>query len=148
MGPSFWARRDYISIESRDLLILQHIISATFLPRGHKVRWIFATVILEQSLLCESDSIFQRTQQYPTFRADLLEEIRRTLKGLKNGQYVATYKDPLDGREKNLSHFLGYRHSLWVKLYAMTLPLWIWFQSGVKYCSNEKFLVCCYLLAP
>jgi hypothetical protein len=92
-------------------LTTQHIISATFLPQGHKVRRILAAAIVEQSLLCENDELFQETREYPAFGADLLEAIRKTLKGLKIGYSDLTYQDPLDGSEKRLSKFLGYSYS-------------------------------------
>ncbi|RAO67375.1 uncharacterized protein BHQ10_003387 [Talaromyces amestolkiae] len=86
-----------------------HIILATFLPRGHAVRQILAAAAVERTLLCEDDKVFLETQEHPSFRADLLEEVRRTLKGLSFGLSVATYEDPLDGKEKKLYKFLGSR---------------------------------------
>lgn len=84
-----------------------HIILATFLPRGHAIRQILAAAAVERSLLCEDDELFLETQEHPSFQADLLEEVRRTLKGLRFGQNCATYQDPLDGKEKVLYRFLA-----------------------------------------
>jgi hypothetical protein len=87
-------------------LTSQHIASTTFLPRGHAFRRILAAAMVERSLLREDDILTQQIYKYPTFGADLLEEVRKTLKGLSIGKYVATYKDPLNGHEKKLSCFL------------------------------------------
>lgn len=38
-------------------LTSQHIVSTTFLPRGHAVCWVLAAAMVEQSLLCEDDWI-------------------------------------------------------------------------------------------
>ncbi|QGA15963.1 hypothetical protein EYB26_003630 [Talaromyces marneffei] len=67
-------------------LTSQHIVSTTFLPRGHTVRRILAAAMVEQSLLCEDDLISQQIYKYPTFGVDLLEEVRKTLKGMTIGQ--------------------------------------------------------------
>lgn len=88
-------------------LTSHHIISATFLPQGHAVRRILAAAMVERSILCEDFKLLQKTQEHPTFGADLFEEIRRTLKGLKIGEHGATYQDPLDGSEKMLFRFLN-----------------------------------------
>ncbi|KAL2822807.1 hypothetical protein BDW59DRAFT_173735 [Aspergillus cavernicola] len=86
-------------------LISQHIISATFLPQGHAVRRILAAATVRGYLLCENHKFVQETRKYPTFGADLLQEVGLTLKGLKFDQYQATYQDPLDGKERKLVRF-------------------------------------------
>jgi len=89
-------------------LTSENIIAATFLPQGHAVRRILAAAMVERCLLCENHEFAQETKEYPTFGADLLQEVRETLKGLKIGQYAPTYKDPIDGSESKLTSFLAF----------------------------------------
>ncbi|KAL2824206.1 hypothetical protein BDW59DRAFT_172953 [Aspergillus cavernicola] len=79
-----------------------HIISGTFLPQGHPVRRILAAASVEGYLQSEDHKFVEETQDYPTFGADLLQEIRIALNGLKPARRV-NFEDPISGRRTDLA---------------------------------------------
>ena len=100
--PSFFTGR-HVNINSY-CLTPQHIISATFLPQGHAVRRTLAAASVEGYLRDENYKFRQETQEYPTFGADVLEEVRKTLNGLTLAQWEATFEDPLSGSRMKLKY--------------------------------------------
>jgi hypothetical protein len=72
-----------------------HIVSATFLPRGHPVRQVLAAASVRGYLQNENYKFARETQDYPSFGADLLLEVRLTLNRVKYAR-SGTFKDPLD----------------------------------------------------
>jgi hypothetical protein len=76
-------------------LTSQHIISAALLPEGHPVRYILAAAAVEGYLRREGDYKFlKETQEVPNFAADLLKEVRATLKTLTQDK---NFTDPISG---------------------------------------------------
>ncbi|KAJ5835738.1 hypothetical protein N7447_001764 [Penicillium robsamsonii] len=81
----------------------QHIIWATFLPPGHLVRCILAAASVEGYLRDENYKFVQETQEYPTFGADLLQEVRSTLSRLESTHRDTTFKDPISGMRMSVN---------------------------------------------
>lgn len=84
-------------------LTRQHIIWATFLPPGHLVRCILAAASVEGYLRDENYKFVKETHEYPTFAADLLQEVRSTLSGLKVVHRTSTFEDPISGTKLNIN---------------------------------------------
>lgn len=87
-------------------LTRQHIISATFLPHGHLVRGILAAASVEGYLRDGSYKFVPETHEHPTFGADLLQEVRSTLHGIKSTQWETTFEDPISGMYMRLNEGL------------------------------------------
>jgi hypothetical protein len=78
-----------------------HIISATFLPRGHPVRRTLAAASVRGYLQSDVHKFAEETQMYPTVGADLLREVRSALNGLKPTM-GSTFEDPISGKRVEL----------------------------------------------
>ncbi|KAJ5108919.1 hypothetical protein N7456_005594 [Penicillium angulare] len=72
----------------------EHIISASYLRRGHPVRQILATACVSGYL---HHKFFKEAEEYPSFAADLLLEVKSTL-GRPNSKPAGTFEDPITGR--------------------------------------------------
>ncbi|KAJ5493929.1 hypothetical protein N7463_010016 [Penicillium fimorum] len=84
-------------------LTRQHIMWATSLPPGHSVRRILAAASVEGFLRDKNYKFVQETQEYPTFGADLLQEVRSTLCGLKITRRETKLEDPISGTEISIN---------------------------------------------
>ncbi|KAJ5628274.1 hypothetical protein N7490_010502 [Penicillium lividum] len=84
-------------------LTRQHIIWASFLPPGHSVRRVLAAASVEGYLRGANYKFVQETQEHPTFGADLLQEVRSTLGGLKVSKRVTSLEDPISGTEISIN---------------------------------------------
>ncbi|KAJ5549237.1 hypothetical protein N7513_006471 [Penicillium frequentans] len=76
-------------------IISQHIVSATFLPQDHEIRRLLAMAA--------------ETRDYPSFGADLLQQVGYTLQGLRMPRLAkpeGTFTDPLDGCSVTIHRFL------------------------------------------
>lgn len=89
-------------------LTRQHILSATFLPHGHLVRGILAAASVEGYLRDGNYKFVPETHGHPTFGADLLQEVRSTLHGIKSTQWEITFEDPISGMYMRLKEGLGF----------------------------------------
>lgn len=89
-------------------LTTEHIISATFLPQEHAVRHILAAASVEGYLRDEDHKFVHEIREYPTFGADVLQEVRKAMNSLKVNDYDATVEDPLSGRRMRLNNSCGY----------------------------------------
>lgn len=81
-------------------VISQHIVSATFLPQGHEIRRLLAMAAVTDYLCYKNHKFARESRDYPTFGADLLQQVGYTLQGLKMPRLAEpeiTFKDPLDG---------------------------------------------------
>lgn len=78
-----------------------HIFSATFLPREHPVRRTLAAASVRGYLQSDEHKFAGETQDYPSFGADLLREVRLTLNGLKP-TVDGTFEDPISGKRLEL----------------------------------------------
>ncbi|KAJ5797661.1 uncharacterized protein N7503_006957 [Penicillium pulvis] len=90
-------------------VISQHIVSATFLPQGHEIRRLLAMAAVTGYLCYENHKFAQETRDYPTFGADLLQQVGYTLQGLKMPRLAkpeVTFTDPLDGCPVTIHRFL------------------------------------------
>ncbi|KAJ6190741.1 hypothetical protein N7519_000762 [Penicillium mononematosum] len=77
-----------------------HIISGTFLPRGHPVRSILAAACVCGYLRQKNHKFAQEAEDHPTFAADLLREVQLaldTINVLKQRAFI--FKDPVDKAE-------------------------------------------------
>jgi hypothetical protein len=79
-------------------LTRQHIIWATFLPPGHLVSRILAAASVEGYLRDENYKFVQETHEYPTFGADLLQEVKSTLNRIESATRKTTFEDPISGK--------------------------------------------------
>lgn len=75
----------------------EHIISASYLRRGHPVRRTLAAASVQGYLQSDQHKFVEETQEYPSFAADLLLEIRSTLDRPKSNP-AGTFEDPISGR--------------------------------------------------
>lgn len=82
-------------------LAVDQIISATFLPREHPVRRTLAAASVRGYLQSNEPRFAEEAQDYPSFGADLLQELRLTLNGVRPNT-AAAFQDPLTGRELEL----------------------------------------------
>ncbi|KAJ6113801.1 hypothetical protein N7523_007118 [Penicillium sp. IBT 18751x] len=82
-------------------LSTDHIKSATLLPREHPVRKTLAAASVRAYLQIEKPKLAEETQDYPSFGADLLQELKLTLNGLRYTTAVL-FKDPLTGKDLEL----------------------------------------------
>ncbi|CAG8111081.1 unnamed protein product [Penicillium nalgiovense] len=85
----------------------QNIISATSLPQGHPVRGILAAASVEGYLRDGNYKFVKETHEHPTFGADLLQEVRSTLNGLKVAQWKTTFEDPISGMNMGFNEGSG-----------------------------------------
>lgn len=88
-------------------LTSQHIISITFLPQGHPIRGVLAKAMVEQFLTTKDFQFAREAQEFPSFAADLLEEVRKTLREVKHMRNVI-FKCPLSGKERSIPRLLHY----------------------------------------
>ena len=79
-----------------------HIASATLLPRGHPVRNIVAAASVEGFLRSEDPKFSEEAHTYPSFGADLLQEIMLVLHRVKPLQ-AAIFEDPISGEKSPLN---------------------------------------------
>ncbi|KAF3391598.1 hypothetical protein F1880_007641 [Penicillium rolfsii] len=79
-----------------------HIFSAARLPRGHPVRHILAAASVEGYLRSETHKFAEETQQNPIFGADVLQQVRLALNGIKSVR-GATFEDPITGVRSELN---------------------------------------------
>ncbi|OQE17369.1 hypothetical protein PENFLA_c024G06614 [Penicillium flavigenum] len=80
-----------------------HIISATFLPRGHPVRRILAAACVCGYMRQKNYKFAQEAEDHPTFAADLLREVQLALDTtnvFKERAFII--KDPVDNAETRL----------------------------------------------
>lgn len=72
-----------------------HIASAVALPRGHLVREILAQASVRGFLMSDKHKFTEETQLFPSYGADVLQEVRETL----NAEVCVSgsYFDPIDG---------------------------------------------------
>ncbi|KAJ5902884.1 hypothetical protein N7495_003412 [Penicillium taxi] len=84
-------------------LTRQHIIWATFLPPGHLVRRTLAAASVEGYLRGEDYKFEQETHEYPSFGADLLQEVRSILDGLNVIYGEVTLEDPISGTKISIN---------------------------------------------
>lgn len=82
----------------------EHVVSALHLLEGHGVRRILATASVEGYLRDENHKFKEESEEYPAFGAEILQDVRRTLNGLKVAQFEATVEDPLSGRRIKLNN--------------------------------------------
>jgi len=78
-------------------LTSQHIVSATSLPQGHKIRRFLAAAAVPEYLAFEDHRFSQETREFPTFGSDLLQEVGLALKKMNMGNTGRTYWDPVSG---------------------------------------------------
>lgn len=85
----------------------EHIIWATFLPDGHAVRHVLAAASIDGYFRDENHK-FEEVQAYPTFGADVLQEVRKVLNTLKVVNSAATVEDPLSGKRLKFNNIYGH----------------------------------------
>lgn len=83
-------------------LIPDHIASATLLPRGHPVRRVLAAASVAGYLRSPEYRFSEETQIYPSFGADLLQEVRVALQTVKS-KPVLYFEDPISGTNFGLN---------------------------------------------
>ncbi|PKY07188.1 hypothetical protein P168DRAFT_90037 [Aspergillus campestris IBT 28561] len=83
-------------------LTQDHIASATLLPRGHPVRSVLAAASVEGFLRHADYKFCEEAQAYPSFGADLLQEIRLVLHKLEP-RAAAKFEDPISGERSYIS---------------------------------------------
>lgn len=76
----------------------RHITSAILLPQGHPVRSALAAASVEGFLRDAGYKFRAETQTYPSFGADLLQELRLTLNGTS-----FNFVDPVTGERASLN---------------------------------------------
>ncbi|KAJ5875897.1 uncharacterized protein N7529_001481 [Penicillium soppii] len=83
-------------------LTTDHIDSATYLPLGHPVRRTLAAASVRGYLQSDKHKFAQETQDYPSFGADVLQEVRLTLNGIRltGGN---NFGDPISGERLPLN---------------------------------------------
>jgi len=81
-------------------LVGQHITSASFLPDGHPVRKVLAVAAVEGYIRCNEHKFLKEIRESPNFAADLLLEVKETLKTVNLGEPHLTFIDPFS--EKTL----------------------------------------------
>ncbi|KAJ5975377.1 hypothetical protein N7481_009084 [Penicillium waksmanii] len=74
-----------------------HIASASILHQGHPVRTVLAAASVEGFLRTETPKFSEEIQAYPSFGADVLLEIRRTLHSGMTQTF--TFEDPISGKK-------------------------------------------------
>lgn len=79
-----------------------HIASATLLPREHPVRSVLAAASVEGFLRSTEHKFSEETHAYPSFGADLLQEIRLVLHSSESLR-AATFEDPISGRRSDFN---------------------------------------------
>lgn len=100
---------DYRFVDTNTICLTnQHLHSATYLPAGHPVRRILAAASVEGFLRDGNHKFAEETQEYPTFGADLLQEIRVTLNGIKFEERDAHCEDPISGKRVYLNHHFNH----------------------------------------
>jgi hypothetical protein len=67
------------------------------------VRRIITAASVKGYLRDKNYKFIQETQEYPTFGANLLQEIRSALDGLKVTKREARLKDPINGAEISIN---------------------------------------------
>lgn len=88
--------------------LLPHVSSCyfgKFFASRHPIRRTLAAATVKGYLLCEHHRFAQEAREYPSFGADLLEEVGLALKGFRFNQYQATYQDPLSCQEAVVTRF-------------------------------------------
>ncbi|KAI9764095.1 MAG: hypothetical protein M1840_008900 [Geoglossum simile] len=75
----------------------QHITSAALLPNGHPVRRVLATASVEGYIRRNKHKFLKEILEAPNFAADLLLEVKETLKTVTPGGRVSLFRDPLSG---------------------------------------------------
>ncbi|KAJ6125291.1 hypothetical protein N7471_012608 [Penicillium samsonianum] len=89
--------RDTIrSPDSTSWLTSEHIISGTFLPRGHPVRRTLAAACVYGFLQYKNHKFAREAEDYPTSGADLLREVQLALNTSNEPHRAVTFTDPLD----------------------------------------------------
>lgn len=79
-----------------------HIASATLLPREHPVRSVLAAASVEGFLRSAEYKFSKETHAYPSFGADLLQEIRLVLHSV-DPLRAATFEDPISGKRSEIN---------------------------------------------
>lgn len=82
--------------DSTSWLTSEHIISGTFLPRGHPVRRTLAAACVYGFLQYKNHKFAREAEDYPTFGADLLREVQLALNTSNELHRAVTFTDPLD----------------------------------------------------
>jgi hypothetical protein len=88
-------------------LTTEHIKSAICFPEGHAVRHVLAAASVEGYLRDKNHKFEEEVQVYPTFGADVLQEVRKALDTLKVVDYEATVEDPISGRRVTINNLDG-----------------------------------------
>jgi hypothetical protein len=79
-------------------LVGQHITSAALLPDGHPIRKVLAIAAVEGYIRRNKHKFVKEICSSPNFAADLLLEVKETLKTVNSGESNITFKDPLSGK--------------------------------------------------
>lgn len=96
--PDYWRHVD----NNTYYITRDHIASASLLPREHPVRRVLAAASVEGFLRSTKHKFSEETHAYPSFGADLLQEIRFVLHSGK-GHRAGTFEDPISGQESNFN---------------------------------------------
>lgn len=110
----------------------EHIISATYLRREHPVRQTLAAASVAGYLQSDKHKFLKETQEYPSFAADLLLEVRSTL-DRPNSNLVGTFEDPISGK------ILELEVGLLLSLFSLLPPLFFLFAP--LFCLQKQSLV-------
>jgi hypothetical protein len=77
-----------------------HVHEATRLPRGHSVRLLVAKAVIDPYLHSDEFKFSDEIRDVPGFAADVLDELKVSLKSVRLEQYTRCYfKDPFSGAE-------------------------------------------------
>ncbi|KAL2836691.1 hypothetical protein BJX68DRAFT_34389 [Aspergillus pseudodeflectus] len=91
-------------VYSRDRLVHhmtpEHVYAATRLPKGHSVRRLLAQATIDTFLHSDTFKFSEEIREEPEFAADVLQELKVSLKSVKPESYVCIhFKEPLSGKE-------------------------------------------------
>ncbi|RAL12834.1 uncharacterized protein BO97DRAFT_405120 [Aspergillus homomorphus CBS 101889] len=89
-------------------LTTEHIRSATFLPEGHAVRQVLAAASAEGFFRDKNHKFKEEVQAYPTFGADVLQEVRKALDTLNVVDYGATVEGSISGERVRINWVYDY----------------------------------------
>jgi hypothetical protein len=79
----------------------EHVYAATRLPKGHSVRRLLAQATIDTFLHSDTFRFSEEIREEPEFAADVLQELKVSLKSVKTESYVRIhFKEPLSGKEE------------------------------------------------
>ena len=89
----------------------EHIVSATLLPREHPVRSALAAASVDGFLRSSKHKFSEEVLDYPSFGADLLQEVRLVIQREKRLQDY-TFENPISGERSKFNSEIDYYRNL------------------------------------